>query len=507
MPKAKGRARWIAAAGAFGLAALACGAARAESWKSGASVSVRETYSDNIALSASGARRSDWVTEIVPRFTLAGSGPRLKAAFDYSLSELIYANGTSGNRTSNNLGANANAELVEKFLFLDARASIAQSTISAFGPVVTDNANTTSNRAETRAISLSPYIRGMLPAGLSYELRYGFSTSSSDSSQLQTTRTNQWNARVSRDNAFGPFGWGLEYSSSDQATTGRPTTESQRYTASVLYSADRQLKLNAFLGRENNNFSGGRSNASHGFGVEWLPSERTSITARRDQRFFGNGYGLRVSHRMPLSLFNLDYSRDISTSSQTQLAGVPVLFMPPDVAAFLAGIADPAARASATAALIAGGFIIPGIDQRLFATERILVVRRLAGSFSLRGARNTLTATASRSETQSASTGIAFTDSLTGASVLRSNTLGVNWTHTLSPLSSLSASAARSATNSDAAGSPTSRQTSLNLTLSSRLGVKTNGSLGLRHVTGSGSGGVTGYQENALVGTLAYTFF
>jgi len=494
-------------AGALALA-LGCGAAMAESWKTGASVSVRETYTDNVALSSTGSRQSDWITEIGPRFTLRGAGARLKAAFNYSISEVIHANDSSRNFTNNTLGANANAELVEKFLFLDARASIAQSSLSAFGPVSTDVANSTSNRSEVRSISLSPYVKGVLPAGLSYELRNTFTTTSSDSAQLQTTRSNQWSGNLARSNAFGPFGWGLGYSSSKQSYTGRASNDSQRYNASLFYSVDRQIKLSASVGRETNDFSGtDRSTSNHGFGIDWLPSDRTSVSASRDQRFFGNGFRVQVSHRMPLSLFNVNYSRDVTTTSEALLAGVPVLVIPADVAAFLAGVTDPAERAALIDALTRAGIIVPGIDQRLFSTERVLVVRRLAGSFSLRGARNTLTATASRSETQSATSGIAFADSLAGASVLNSNTLGLNWSHTLSPLTSLSAGLIRTHTSSDAAGSPTSNQASLNLTLSSKLGVKTTGTLGLRHTTANGSGGVTGYQENALVGTLAYTFF
>ena len=133
-------------AGALALA-LGCGAAMAESWKTGASVSVRETYTDNVALSSTGSRQSDWITEIGPRFTLRGAGARLKAAFNYSISEVIHANDSSRNFTNNTLGANANAELVEKFLFLDARVELFRGVTLQHGHSPLEN-----NRTRIRAL-------------------------------------------------------------------------------------------------------------------------------------------------------------------------------------------------------------------------------------------------------------------------------------------------------------------------------------------------------------------
>ncbi len=498
---------WAALVAGAGLAA--CASAFAAGWKLGAAVSLRETYTDNVALSASGSRSSDWITEVSPSLSLTGTFPTFKVRAEYSPSVLAYARDSSRNRFRNTLGLSndGSIELVDKLVFLDARASVTETSVSAFGTQAGDAGSVTGNRAEVRAVSLSPFIRGRAPGGLDYELRHTFTYSGTDSSQIQTTRTKQWSGRVGQSNAYGALGWNLDFLTSRRDVQGSQDVNSDRYGASLTYAVDRTLRLAGRLGHETNNYSSTGSFTTKGAGVSWQPTVRTSVTADYDRRFFGNGYSLQMSHRMPHSAFNLGFTRDVTTSDQLFTGAVPVLLLPPGFAELLAAEPDPATRLALLNAWIRAGIVGIGLEQRLFLTNRVLISRRAFGSFTIRGARNALTASASRSESRSASEGIAFADDLSAASSITTQSYSLQFSHALSPLTSGIAGFTRTQSSSDAAGSPTSRQNAINLTLSSRLGARTNGTLGVRRTLSSGGGGAAGYQENAVVGTLRYTFF
>lgn len=505
-----GRAADLISAALVAGAGLAASApAYAEAWKLGAAVSLRETYTDNVALSASGSRSSDWITEVSPRLSLTGTFPTFKVRAEYSPSVLAYARDSSRNRFRNTLGLSndGSIELVDKLIFLDARASITETSVSAFGTQASDASSVTGNRAEVRAVSLSPFIRGRAPGGVDYELRQTFTYSDTDSSQIQSTRTTQWSGRVGQSNAYGALGWNLDFLSSRRDVQGSEDVNTDRYGASLIYAVDRTLRFSGRVGHETNNYSSTGSFTNKGVGVSWQPTVRTSVTADYDRRFFGNGYSVQMSHRMPHSAFNLGFTRDVTTSDQLFTGAVPVLLLPPGFAELLAAEPDPATRLALLDSWIRAGIAGIGLEQRLFLTNRVLISRRAFGSFTIRGARNSLTASASRSVSSSGSEGITFGDDLDTASSITTQSYSLQLNHALTPLTSASAGFTRTQSSSDAASSPSSRQNSVNLTLSSRLGAKTHGTLGLRHTVSSGSGGVTGYQENSVIGTLNYTFF
>lgn len=144
----------------------------AAEWKIEPSLSLKETYSDNIKLAPPGNEKSDFVTQINPGISLTGTGPRLKVNARYGMQNLIYAEESSRNATRHLLNADANAELADDLLFLDAKASISQQNISSFGSQTTDNVNITDNLSEVRTYSFSPYLINRFGSMASSELRY-----------------------------------------------------------------------------------------------------------------------------------------------------------------------------------------------------------------------------------------------------------------------------------------------------------------------------------------------
>ena len=78
------------------------------SWLIVPTLSVGETYTDNLRLSPSGSERSDWVTELRPGISVNGSGARLRFNANYSAGAVYRAQEVS-NDLFHSLIANGNA--------------------------------------------------------------------------------------------------------------------------------------------------------------------------------------------------------------------------------------------------------------------------------------------------------------------------------------------------------------------------------------------------------------
>ena len=110
--------------------ALAHGAVTAGEWDVTPRIGVRQIYSDNIAILPRGREQHDWVTEISPGFDVRGAGRRLQADIFYTGQGVIYARFDDNSDLFHRLQANATAEVLEEFLFVDGDWSGCRSTRS-----------------------------------------------------------------------------------------------------------------------------------------------------------------------------------------------------------------------------------------------------------------------------------------------------------------------------------------------------------------------------------------
>ena len=91
--------------------------ALAGEWTFEPSVSVSETYSDNITLATSGSEQDDYVTQVNPSIKIEGKGKGLELDFDYTMQNIFYKNSTRDDDIKNQLSASGKATLVEDFFF------------------------------------------------------------------------------------------------------------------------------------------------------------------------------------------------------------------------------------------------------------------------------------------------------------------------------------------------------------------------------------------------------
>lgn len=365
-------------------------------WEIHPSLSISETYTDNLRLRPEGAEQSDWVTRVRPGISLRRTGPRLRFNANYS-PEVVYRAREESGDLYHYLNAKGTAELREDLLFLDASADVTQQNASLFGPRAENNVNVTGNRTSVRSYSLSPYLRREFGQDARGELRFTRSEVSYSANNLFSSEANRFDVRFWSGPAFRLLSWNLAYNKHRiEYTETQQTIDIERISAGAKRLITPQLGLVVNVGYEDNNYITFGPQPSGSFwsvGPEWTPTPRTRLSATTGRRYFGSTQTLDFSHRTRLTTWRLDYKEDITTARDEVL--VPSTA---DTAAyldtlFLATIPDPVARQSAVE-----NFIIQnGLPQSLtvpvnFVTTTPFVQQRLQASFGIRGVRNTVLA-------------------------------------------------------------------------------------------------------------------
>ena len=463
-------------------------------------IMLTETLTDNVRVNGSNGRQADQITEIAPGIRIQASSARLKGHFDYSLRQQFYAQHPEYDRTQNSLNSFATLEAVEQWLFVDFSGIVAQQPISAFGAQSPGNTSINSNVTETSTYRLSPYIRGQIAGVLGYSLRHDASTTRSASATATNLDLSQWSGQLSGGTPFQRLNWSIDgsQSSSEYGNGMQYDADRVRATASYLIFPDLRFSLNR--GREANNYASANqeSRGTHGFGFEWNPTERTTISASKERRFFGDGHNFSFSHRFPLSSISYTDTKDVSllpnqfsrvgqNAAWDQAERECKLFTPDATQKEIEDCAIP--RVSAT----------QGSSDFLAARARLQRRQQLA--VAIMGARNSLTLVAHRSESQSLQAND-FLDETTPSSLIEQKGLSLSLSHQLSPITNLNFLASRQ--ESIGNGDTSATNTLYQLGLTSKLGSRTSGSLTARQSSFESQNAPR--KEHAVIGTISFIY-
>jgi uncharacterized protein (PEP-CTERM system associated) len=285
-------------------------------------------------------------------------------------------------------------------------------------------------------------------------------------------------------------------------------SEDNQFHVALTYQIDPQFNVSLIGGREEQNFDSvnKQSNNTNGFGFAWSPTERTKMEFKRVNRFFGPSNTFNFSHRTARTAWTMSASKE-ATTQQTQ--GNVGLGANNDLLVTIYS-ADPRcsslppAQRDACANNLA--LNVPGSQlQGGFQTNQAVVQQLRLISFSLLGVRNTVTFSATQNNTQNLTVFNQLVPIGSGPSQNNVDQLGasINWSHQLTPLSSLGATIARSNSKGTGLNNQETTQQGMSLNFYTQLGAKTNAGLSARRVT---SDGTTNYTENALIGTLFHQF-
>lgn len=470
-------------------------------------LSLETSWSSNVRQGQGTGEGSDFVASVQPGLRLAANGDRLKGYADYSLRRLFYASNSSLNRSENALRAFGTAELAENFAFIDVSGNISQQAISAFSPQPGNDLGASQNRTETSVYRVSPYVRGLIGDWANYQARYSRTATRSKSSLVASDHdADDLSLQVSSASQLRGLGWMLDLNRQEVDYDNGRSFESDRARLYLNHAVSPQLTLSVFPGWESNNYlsTDKDSNATLGGRVQWAPSERTSLSALLEKRFFGRAYSLSAEHRTPRTAWRYSNSRDASaTPNQNVTTSLGPLY---DLLFFqFASIEpDPVARAQLVQAyLIANGLDGSTSVDLGFLVSSVSLARRQDLGLTLIGRRDTLSFLLAQSET-SRLTQTTLSGDLGSSAFVRQHGFSISYSRRLTPQASLNVLASQSRSAGDNSAALHSNSRSLNLSLSSRLGEHVTGTLAVRRTLSDSS--LTSYSESSVRAGVSMQF-
>ena len=388
------RIRWHICAVGLGLAcALSGGSAGAQTWRFEPGVYVQETLTDNVNLVPSEFAKSDLVTEIAPFFRVTEKSAHTSLVGSVAIQGLLYARtGEQNNRIYPLVNLLGNAELVDRFFYIEGAVVASQQFFNPFGAQPTNIANATDNRYNATTYRVSPYLQGTATGGVNYLLRNNSTWANLSGAPISTNNsyTSEWVGRL--DSPGTPLGWTADV----DLTTVKFNNQGSQITnlgrIGPRYAIDPQLLLRADVGYEDNHYPlSSYRGTIYGVGLQWRPTERTNVVANWEHRFFGTSYLFTFDHRTPLSVWGINASRNI-TSYPQQLASLPAGNVQGLLnQLLLSRIPDVTQRQNAIDALVQNqGLPANLVNPVNLYTQQIVLAESVSATMGLLGARNSI---------------------------------------------------------------------------------------------------------------------
>jgi uncharacterized protein (PEP-CTERM system associated) len=392
----KQRKQWCGQASALSLGmACALGAATAncQTWHFEPGVYVQETLTDNVNLVPSSQAKADFVSEVTPTLRITEKSAHTSLDGSIAVQTLLYARtGSENNQVLPLANLLGNAELVDRFLFVEGAVIASQQFYSPFGAQPIDVANATDNRYTSVTYRVSPYIQGETGSKLTYMLRNNSTWANLSGTPIATNNsyTSEWVAKIESQRA--PLGWSADLDLTNVKFNDQAPQKTNLGRVSAHYDYNSQLHFRADVGYEDNHYPlSSYSGFIYGVGFEWRPTERTSAVANWEQRFFGSSYLVTFDHRTPLSTWSISASRNI-TSYPQQLGLLPAGNVRGMLnLLLLSRVPDPTQRQSAIDALIQDQGLPANLSNPVnLYSQQILLAENASATVALLGARNSV---------------------------------------------------------------------------------------------------------------------
>lgn len=470
-------------------------------------VEVNERFSDNAALEPASFARNDWITNAAVHIHIGYQAARANALVDYRVNREVYGKLSGLDNTQHWLDSSATAELVEKWLLVDARASINQEKRSAFGSSTISNFPTNSpNRIETTVFQVAPYIRGNLRDSATYLLRVNATETRTGDIAFPDSRAYLSTGFIKNTASTGRMGWSIDGTALTINNRAVGKLVDNRARATLTYELDTQMHLSLSGGREISNLDSAdkRTTNTPGFGLEWSPSQRTQFAIIGQKRFYGNENIVDFSHRTALTAWHLSSSKEVAISTNEISTTNPTSVHNVLLNLLASAITDPVARTAAvqrrfeqTGMPKDSGFEVGYLSVRPF------VHWRQDASVALLGTRNTITLSAGRREQRA----IGDSSAGIGAPVeeIRESSINFSWTYRLSPVSNLRLAASKLRTVGLFNENRKTDEQLYSLFFVTHLGSHTSASLGYQRVQLESTVEVS-YRENAFVSAISLRF-
>ncbi|MBK1686121.1 TIGR03016 family PEP-CTERM system-associated outer membrane protein [Rubrivivax gelatinosus] len=461
------------------------------------SIDLQQTLTDNGRLSDDD-RKSEAITEIRPGIRASGRSGRVEGSLDYRLDLVQYARESGRSTYHHQLNADGAAELVPRHVFLDASASVSQQSISAFGQQSSASGVDNDNRTDVATVSVSPSARALLGGKVQLSAVANWDATRAKDSTLGD-RTD-WDATVQAGATHGIFGWNLSGTRQTNAYNGGDRYISDNATATLSVSLTPRLQVFGRHGEDRSDIlgSGEQKSSTNGWGLTWLPSVRTRVSAQADRHFYGNSHSFSLSHRFRRAHLTYTDTRGVSGQNNETLGTLRQLYLA--VFNTCMAVLNDSVRCTTITRNSLG---LDGLDSLGFLNSAPSLQRSQTLTLAVQGVRNTLTLAATSSKTERLGDQQYDAGDLAIVPRVRQYGLTAGLGHRLTPKASMSLTATLLKTL-DEDTQPGTELRRLELSVSNELGARTQGTLAVRRVWFDSE--TNPYRESAIVGSLNYRF-
>jgi hypothetical protein len=337
-----GRPHFLLRVASIALGVAAVDGVSAAEWTGSAGVAPAVIYTDNVCLSRDD-EKGEWIGTVTPDASISADGNRANFSVNASTEvnsltdsklENLGCNpaGFGGDREqfTPRLNGNADAVLIEDWLYIDADANIDQNAASPFVSGGNDSLNRTGNTNTTYRYSVSPYIARRFKDTAVLGLRYTWDEQFNSTDVVGDSTEESAQASLGSVPGVSKFTWALQgdYSKVKYSDTpGRQTegdSELKSARINLGYQINRAWQLNGSYGDEWNDFVSDNEDIDGDFwdvGLRWTPNVRTTIEVGTGDRFFGNTPRFSISHRHKRSQFSASYLKEITYDRNIRTQG------------------------------------------------------------------------------------------------------------------------------------------------------------------------------------------
>lgn len=282
--------------------------------------SVAQIYTDNVELAPAGQEQSQSVTEFTPGLSLVRNTRNLRFAFDYNL-QTLYRWQEEETDVNHQFGGNAQAQLVERWLFLDLATTFNQQNLLATD-LGGDNIANQGARTDVFTYSISPFVAHRFRSAVDLLVRYQFA--GVENFEGFDTTSQAINGELSSGADFAKSPWSIRYDWRKSNPSDGESLETQRVSGRLGYRLRPRFEVFGQAGYEINDFSTQRPESeldgpTWAVGALWAPTRRTRLEGGYGERPFGETYFVDLSYRARRGSLQLSYSEDFSTTAEVQL--------------------------------------------------------------------------------------------------------------------------------------------------------------------------------------------
>ncbi len=299
--------------------------ANAADWRLTPSITVTETYTDNVDLDAS-SQENGFVTQIAPNFSLTGNGARLNASVNYTANYFYYpGNSTDEHDLRHNLQTRLSSELISETFFIEGSANINQQFLDRRRAISAEQVSRTENRRTVQTYQVSPYLvrrfGSWASAELRYDLRYIRSAADTEQTTVNTffgnSLSHMGSLSIHSGREFSKLNWTLTglYRTEERENTSEYNTTTAR--ADFSYQVSHMFSLLGSAGYQKRDAVGSFANFN-GFiwdaGFRLVPGPRTSLSFRYGNQYDGETFSLDTLYKITAKdTISLTYTDRIRT--------------------------------------------------------------------------------------------------------------------------------------------------------------------------------------------------